>query len=123
MKKGIIIFTAIIIVVISFFIGKSSHDKIKVSEVKLITVDKKEYTKENDVEQVNRIVTMYNEAKKYRNDVGTTPSHNISILLNNGQIIEVTGNTQSYQTVIKNGKQYNISGNKLWEYFKSLDSK
>lgn len=48
MKKGIIIFTAIIIVLISFFIGKSSHDNIKASEVKLITVDKKEYTKENN---------------------------------------------------------------------------
>lgn len=117
------IFIGSIILIISLIIifNYNYYYHIKLDEVQLITVDNKEFTIEKDIEQIKYIVSMYNESKPYRNDYATTPMHEITIMLKNGQYINIGGSTQGFQTVIKNNKQYNISNNKLWNYFKSLD--
>lgn len=76
------------------------------------------YTKENNPEEIKNLVIAYNEAKPYDNSVGTTHDFRIEIKLVSGDIITVAGGSQGFQSAGKDGKQFNIKGDKLWNYFK-----
>ncbi|MGH4118222.1 hypothetical protein [Clostridium sp.] len=81
------------------------------------------YTKEKDSEQIKKFMNAYNEAKPGDNSLGTTPNSEIIINYANGEKVSVSGGSQGFQTVIKGDKQFNIQGDKLWDYFKELNIK
>ncbi|GAA0180852.1 hypothetical protein SH2C18_34750 [Clostridium sediminicola] len=79
------------------------------------------YIKDENLEQMKEFISMYNKAKYYDNTVGTTPSITVLITLTNEEKITVWGGTQGFQTVEMKGKQFNIKGKKLGDYFKELN--
>ncbi|MEK6263444.1 MAG: hypothetical protein N2B06_01460 [Clostridium sp.] len=81
------------------------------------------YTKDKDSEQIKEFMAAYNEAKPGDNSLGTT--HNSEVIINyaNGEKVSVLGGSQGFQTVLQGDKQFNIEGDKLWDYFKQLNIK
>lgn len=81
------------------------------------------YTKDKDYEQIKEFMAAYNEAKPGDNSLGTT--HNSEVIINyaNGEKVSVLGGSQGFQTVLQGDKQFNIEGDKLWDYFKQLNIK
>lgn len=92
-----------------------------VNDVKLITVDNNQYNLDTDNEKVAKIISMFNKTRRFTKNVDTTPSHRILIELKDGRKIEIWGNTQSFQYVNENGKNYKILSKDLADYFRSLD--
>lgn len=76
------------------------------------------YTKDSNPKDIEKFISAYNEAKLFNNSLGTTHSSNIVVLLTNGDKIIISGGTQGFQTVSKDGRQFNIRGDKLEGYFK-----
>jgi len=81
------------------------------------------YTKDKDSDQIKEFIIAYNEAIPADNSLGTTPNHEVVINYVNGEKVYVSGGTQGFQTVVKGDKQFNIKGDKLWDYFKQLNKK
>jgi len=79
------------------------------------------YTKEKDPQKIKAFIIAYNEAKPTDNSLGTTPNSEVVINYVNGEKVSVSGGTQGFQTVVKGDKQFNIKGDKLWDYFKQLN--
>lgn len=79
------------------------------------------YTKDKDSEQIKEFIIAFNEAKPTDNSLGTTPNSEIVINYANGEKVFVSGGTQGFQTVVNGDKQFNIKGDKLWDYFKQLN--
>lgn len=78
------------------------------------------YEKDNNPEEIMEFITAYNEANPTDDSLGTTHSNTIIINYSNGERVIVLGGTQNFQTVISGEKQFNIQGDKLWDYFKRL---
>lgn len=78
------------------------------------------YTREKNLAELERFVAAYNKTTRFRDDVGTTPNIIIYLTLDTGEKIIIAGGTQGFQTVQRNGKQINIQGQELWDYFKKL---
>jgi CRISPR/Cas system-associated exonuclease Cas4 (RecB family) len=121
MGKRIIILVICIAISIGFYLTIFNHTKIMVNDVKLITVDNNQYNLDVDNEKVAKIISMFNKARRFTKNVDTTPSHRILIELKDGRKIEIWGNTQSFQYVNENGKNYKILSKDLADYFRSLD--
>jgi hypothetical protein len=81
------------------------------------------YTKDKDSEQIKEFMTAYNEANPADNSLGTTPNSEVIINYANGEKVSVSGGSQNFQTVVKDNKQFNIQGDKLWDYFKQLNER
>jgi phosphotransferase system IIA component len=72
------------------------------------------------IQEIEGFINAYNKANPTDNSLGTTRNHEIVITLNNGDKITVWRGTQGFQTVQMNGKQFNIKGEELWNYFEKL---
>ena len=81
------------------------------------------YTKEKDAEQIKEFIIAYKEAIPTDNSLGTTHNNEVVINYANGEKVFVLGGTQGFQTVMKGDKQFNIKGDKLWDYFKQLNER
>lgn len=102
-----------------------SHTKINVNDVALMEINplstsKIVYEKDKNSKEIKEFVNAYNKAKPADNSLGTTHSNTIIITLNNGDKITIGGGTQGFQTVQVKGRQFNIKGDELWNYFKKL---
>jgi flagellar basal body-associated protein FliL len=119
----IIVLLIFLIMGIKFYQKVSGKGRIKLEQVVSMEIfwgneSKYKYTRDTDIETLKNMVNAYNEAKLFKNNVGTTHSSRIEILLDNNEKIVVAGGSQGFQTVVRNGKQFNIKGDKLWRYFK-----
>ena len=125
-KKTLIISIAIIIVLILVLVRQANYFEkgyLRAGQVTSIETfwgneSKSIYTNDNNQNEIKNLISAYNEAKLYDNNVGTTHDYRIEIRLANGEKIAVLGGSQGFQTVIRGGKQFNIKGEKLWSYFK-----
>ena len=63
---------------------------------------------------------LYNKAKKFRKNYGTTPAYIIVIELKNGEEINIEGTTQGFHYVHDGKKIYKISSADLTNYLKDL---
>lgn len=77
-------------------------------------------TQKKDTKEIDEFINAYNKTQPYRNDHETTHPVIAYINLVNGQEIIIRGGTQGFQTITKDGNQYNISGKELNNYFISL---
>lgn len=120
MKKIIFISAISILILIGIYNVFFSHTKINVNDVNSISINNKIYKADSDIGMITNIVSMYNEATIFRKNVGTTPSHIITIQLNNGRQIEIHGTTQGFHYVTEGSKSYRISSPKLSKYLRNL---
>jgi hypothetical protein len=128
--KRVLIFAAVMLLGLAawFLINSNTGvESIKVEQVAQMEINTHKngsvnviYTKEKNLAELECFVTAYNKAKRYRDDVGTTPDISINVTLDNGEKIGIAGGTQGFQIVTRHGKQFNIQGQELWDYFKKL---
>jgi hypothetical protein len=100
--------------------GSLSVNDVAVMEINPQSTSKIVYEKDKNPNEIEEFVNAYSKARPTDNSIGTTHNNVIVITLNNGDKITVCGGTQGFQTVQMNGKQFNIKGNELWNYFKKL---
>ncbi len=79
------------------------------------------YKKDKNLKEIEEFINAYNKAKLTDNSLGTTHNNMVEIILSNNEKITVFGGTQGFQTVKMKGKQFNIKGNELWNFFKKLN--
>ena len=96
-------------------------DEINSIEINHQGMKKTLYTKDKDYEYIKEFIIAFNEAIPADNSLGTTPNSEVIINYTNGEKVYVSGGTQGFQTVVKGDKQFNIKGDKLWDYFKGLN--
>jgi hypothetical protein len=114
-----------ILSLIFFAINTKTEVVLSANEVAIMEIDSQStnkiiYEKDKNSKEIQEFINAYNKAKPTDNSLGTTHNHEIVITLNNGDKITVFGGTQGFQTVQMNGQQFNIKGDKLWNYFKKL---
>ncbi|GAV25313.1 hypothetical protein ciss_12460 [Carboxydothermus islandicus] len=124
---SILIILILLISIISYtkFKNAGSISLKHISSIEIIinpqSTGKIVYTKDKNLKEIEEFYNAFKEAKPADNSLGTTHSHIVIINLTNGDKITVLGGTQGFQTVLMNGKQFNIKGDKLWNYFKQLN--
>jgi hypothetical protein len=128
--KLIIILSTLMILIISTTACSKSNNEVTslsndINSIEIYYGGAKEivYTTEKDSEQIKEFMDAYNEAKPGDNSLGTTPNSEVIINYANDEIISVSGGSQNFQIVVKDNKQFNIEGDKLWDYFKQLNIK
>lgn len=120
MKKVIFVLALCVIASVGIYSIFLSHTKIKLNDVNSISINDKMYKSDSDNNIVTDIVSMFNAAKIFRKNVGTTPSHEIMITLKNGNKIDIHGTTQGFHYVSEGSKSYRISSRELSNYLRNL---
>lgn len=120
----VILVLVVLIGIAYLLINNLSSEKISPERVVRLETDyhlngseKVVLTKEKNPDQLRLFIDAFNNAKRYRSNVGTTPSMDITMILDNSDKIVVAGNTQGFQIVSRNGKQYYVIGEELRNYF------
>jgi hypothetical protein len=126
-RLSICIFAAIVILVtVYFIITRNGMPRISINNVKSVSIRNrglvlvKQLNIENNKDEINNLISMYNKARRTYRHGDTTPSVLITFELNDGEKISIHGNTQSYQYVSVNGKNYKIYGKELTQYIRNL---
>lgn len=126
MKYRFFLIAGAVIVAIVLIVVLTQDPKIKALDIKDIAsmelyITPSEESSSMDDDTMEIFIAAYNAASAYRNDHGTTHGHMVKINFNDGTFMYVAGGTQGFQTVMRDGEQYNIQGDRLWDFFKSLD--
>lgn len=121
--------TAILVISIIYCCNNSNNqipvllNDIYSIEINPYSNNKVIYTKEKNSKEIEEFFIAYKEAKLTDNGLATTHNNSVEIKLYSGDKITVFGGSQGFQTVEANNKQFNIKGDKLWNYFKNLNDK
>lgn len=99
---------------------ESSIINIHEEEITLITINNLSDGTQSECNssQVISFVDAFNEAKKYDNTVGTTPTHRVDVIFSDNKTLAIWGYNQGFATMQFTGEdQQNITGEKLAQWF------
>jgi beta-lactam-binding protein with PASTA domain len=120
LKKDFFVGIICVVILIAAYSFLFSGSRINIANVKSMTINDTSYNINKDKRLIKDIVSMYNEAVLFTDNVGTTPSHTIIIELNSGRKIIIDGTTQGFHYVAEETKEYMISSSKLSNYLRDL---
>jgi len=70
--------------------------------------------------EVRLLVEFYSEAENLNDDFGTTPPARIDIVVKSGENLVVWGGGETYQTVCKGDREYNIESSGLHQMLQEI---
>lgn len=133
MRKKLVLF---LIIVLSLLISACSDSKtnsmknilpLELKNVELIAITSRRegkneivYTKDKDRSKIKEFIKIYNQAESCDDSLGTTPGLTVKIKLSDGRVVIIDGGSQDFQTVTVGKKQFNIRGERLTKFFRSL---
>ena len=79
-------------------------------------------SRQASADEVRRLVEGYNSAEGYDQDVGTTAPVRAEIVLMSGESILLFGGGQTFQTVVKGDRQWNIHSEALHDLLREVDA-
>lgn len=118
MKKSIILIPSLLLISLCVYLLIKPLP-ISAKKVQSITIgNSTTYTPDKNIDEIKKIVSIYNDSRMFYKDVGTTPIHEVLIKFNNGKTIEIAVTDQGFHIVAKNGRAFKITNDELLSYFR-----
>lgn len=126
--KVALIITLLVLIMLSIIYCFNANPKpfltlndISIVQINPNSVNEIVYKKNKNSKKIEEFINAYNKAKPTDNSLGTTHNNMVEITFSNNEKMTVFGGTQGFQTVKMKGKQFNIKGDELWNFFKKLN--